>query len=129
PRRRVELRAPRASALIGYPVTSLDAVEVFERLEIRTEALDEEVIRVEVAGYRVDLEREVDLIEEVVRVQGYERVGSTLPSIARPGGLPAAYAFRTRVRDALRRAGLREVRQIPFVSEADLGIGGGGDAI
>ena len=129
PRRRIELRAPRASALIGYPVTSVDAVEVFERLGIGTETVDEDTIRVEVPGYRVDLEREVDLIEEVVRVQGYERVGSTLPPIARPGGLPAAYGFRTRVRDALRRAGLREVRQIPFVSEADLRMVGDDDAI
>ena len=129
PRRRIELRAQRASALIGYPVTSPEAVEVFERLGIGTETVDEDTIRVEVPGYRVDLEREVDLIEEVVRVQGYERVGSTLPPIVRPGGLPAAYAFRTRVRDALRRAGLREVRQIPFVSEADLRMVGDDDAI
>jgi len=129
PRRRIELRAPRASALIGYPVKNVDAVEVFERLGIGTETVDEDTILVEVPGYRVDLEREVDLIEEVVRVQGYDRVGSTLPPIARPGGLPAAYGFRTRVRDALRRAGLREVRQIPFVSEADLRMVGDDDAI
>jgi phenylalanyl-tRNA synthetase beta chain len=129
PRRRIELRAPRASALIGYPVTSRDAVEVFERLGIGTETVNGDTISVEVPGYRVDLEREVDLIEEVVRVQGYERVGSTLPPIARPGGLPAAYGFRSRVRDALRRAGLREVRQVPFVSEADLRMMGDDDAI
>ncbi|HEX5627328.1 MAG TPA: phenylalanine--tRNA ligase subunit beta [Actinomycetota bacterium] len=129
PRRRIELRAPRASALIGYPVTSEDAEEVFERLGIETETIDADTLGVQVPGYRVDLEREVDLIEEVVRVQGYERVGSTLPPIARPGGLPAAYGFRARVRDALRRAGLREVRQIPFVSEADLRMVGDEDAI
>ena len=129
PRRRIELRAPRASALIGYPVASADAVEVFERLGIRSEAVDPDTIRVEVPGYRVDLEREVDLIEEVVRVQGYDRIGSTLPPITRPGGTPEPYAFRTRVRDALRRAGMREVRQIPFVSEADLRMVGDDDAV
>jgi phenylalanyl-tRNA synthetase beta chain len=129
PRRRIDLRAPRASALIGYPVTTVDALEVFERLGIGAESVDGDTIRVEVPGYRVDLDREVDLIEEVVRVQGYDRVGSTLPPIVRPGGLPAAYEFRTRVRDALRRAGLREVRQIPFVSEADLRLVGDEDAI
>jgi len=129
PRRRIELRAARASALIGYPVSSKDAAEVFERLGIGTQTVDGDTISVEVPGYRVDLEREVDLIEEVVRVQGYERVGSTLPPIARPGGMPAAYGFRSRVRDALRRAGLREVRQIPFVSEDDLRMVGDDDAI
>jgi phenylalanyl-tRNA synthetase beta chain len=128
PRRRIELRSSRASALIGYPVSTADAVGVFDRLGITTETIDE-TTRVEVPGYRVDLEREVDLIEEVVRIQGYERVGSTLPAITRPGGLPPTYAFRTRVRDALRRAGLREVALIPFVSEADLRMVGDDDAI
>ncbi len=128
PRRRIELRSSRASALIGYPVSTADAVGVFDRLGITTETVDE-TTRVEVPGYRVDLEREVDLIEEVVRIQGYERVGSTLPAITRPGGLPPTYAFRTRVRDALRRAGLREVGLIPFVSEADLRMVGDDDAI
>ena len=128
PRRRIELRSSRASALIGYPVSTADAVGVFDRLGITTETIDE-TTRVEVPGYRVDLEREVDLIEEVVRIQGYERVGSTLPAITRPGGLPPTYAFRTRVRDALRRAGLREVGLIPFVSEADLRMVGDDDAI
>ena len=88
--------------LLGYPVSTADAAGVFERLGIAAETVDDEMIRVEVPGYRVDLEREVDLIEEVVRIQGYERVGSTLPPITRPGGLPQTYAFRTRVRDALR---------------------------
>jgi phenylalanyl-tRNA synthetase beta chain len=129
PRRMIGLRASRTSALIGYPVSLADAAEVFDRLGIGHETLDEDHLRVEVPGYRVDLEREVDLIEEVVRIQGYDRVGSTLPPIRQPGGTPAAYAFRNRVRDALRRAGLREVRAIPFVSEADLEVVRDDDAI
>ena len=129
PRRAIELRASRASALIGYPVSLGEAAEVFDRLGIGHQSVDEDRLRVEVPGYRVDLEREVDLIEEVVRIQGYDRVGSTLPPIRQPGGTPAAYAFRNRVRDALRRAGLREVRAIPFVSEADLEVVRDDDAI
>ena len=83
------------------------------------ETADEDKVRVEIPGYRVDLEREVDLIEEVARIQGYDRIGSTLPPVRQAGGLPQGYAFLGRVRGALVRAGLREVRQIPFV------VGGG----
>ncbi len=129
PRRRIALRTARASALIGYPVSTQDAVAVFDRLGIASERVDDATIEVEVPGYRVDLEREVDLIEEVVRVQGYERVGSTLPPIKRPGGLPGPYAFRQRVREALRRAGLREVWQLPFFSDADLEMVRDDDAV
>lgn len=128
-RRTIELRASRASALIGYPVSMAEAEEVFDRLGIDHRRVDEDRLGVRAPGYRVDLEREVDLIEEVARIQGYDRVGSTLPPIRQPGGTPAGYAFRGRVRDALRRAGLREVRTIPFVSEADLQVTRDDDAI
>ena len=88
-----------------------------------------DVVEVEVPGHRADLEREVDLIEEVVRIQGYERVGATIPRSPEPGGLPDSYAFARRVRDVLVRAGLREAKPLPFVSEDDLASMGDRDAI
>lgn len=127
-RRHVTMRASRASMLIGYDVTASDAVEVFDRLMMSSVTHGDEV-KVEVPGYRVDIEREVDLIEEVVRVQGYERVGSTTPSVRQAGGTPEAYAFRDRVRGSLRRAGLREIRSFPFASDDDLQLTGDADAI
>ena len=128
PRRRIDMRAARASLVIGYPVTTEDASAVFERLQMVPE-VEGDTISVEVPGYRVDIEREIDLIEEVVRVQGYDRVGSTLPAIRQPGALPVDHVFRDRVRDAMVRAGLREVWSFPFASEADLQLTGDSDGI
>jgi len=128
-RRRVWMRPSRASVLIGYPVSSADAALVFERLGMASEVPDPDRVTVEVPGYRVDIEREVDLIEEVVRIQGYDRVGSTLPPVRQAGGLPPAYAFMGRIRESLRRAGLREVRLLSFASAADLELAGDRDAI
>jgi phenylalanyl-tRNA synthetase beta chain len=129
PRRRIELRAPRATAVIGYPVSREDVEEVFDRLAMPNERVGDDVVRVEVPGYRVDVEREIDLIEEIVRIQGYERVGSTLPPVRQPGGVPEGYAFRWRVRRALASAGVREIRPVPFVSDADLERMGDRDAV
>jgi phenylalanyl-tRNA synthetase beta chain len=129
PRRTVELRTSRASALIGYPVSTADAAAVFVRLGMPHEPVDDDRVSVEIPGYRADLEREVDLIEEVARIQGYERIGSTLPPVRQAGGLPERYALLGRVRDALVRAGLREVRQIPFASDGDLQLTGDRDAV
>jgi phenylalanyl-tRNA synthetase beta chain len=122
------MRASRATKLIGYAVSPADATEVFGRLMMRSEARGDDVT-VEVPGYRMDIEREVDLIEEVVRIQGYNRVGSTLPPVRRPGGMPEAYEFRHRVRGSLMRAGMREVWSFPFSSDADLALTGDDDAI
>lgn len=129
PRRRIDLRASRATAVVGYAVSRPEAEDVFDRLGMAHEAVDQDTVRVEVPGYRVDVEREIDLIEEIVRIQGYGRVGSTLPPVRQAGGLPDAYAFRQRVRRSLVRAGLREVRPIPFASDADLELTGDRDAI
>ena len=128
PRRRVKMRVSRATALIGYDVSAPDAVDVFDRLMMRVETQGDEV-SVEVPGYRADIEREVDLIEEVVRVQGYERVRSTLPPVRQAGGTPDAYAFRARVRSSLMEAGLRELWSFPFASDADLELTGDRDGI
>jgi phenylalanyl-tRNA synthetase beta chain len=127
-RRHVSMRASRATALLGYPVTQSDAATVFDALRMAHQG-SSDVVEVEVPGYRVDIEREVDLIEEVVRIQGYERVGATIPRSPEPGGLPDPYAFARRVRDALVRAGLREAKPLPFVSEDDLALMGDRDAI
>ena len=127
-RRRIPMRASRATLLLGYSVAPPDAAQVFDRLGMAHED-EHDRITVEVPGYRVDLEREADLIEEVGRVHGYDRVPSTLPAVRQAGGVPPAYAFTGRIRSLLERAGLREVRLIPFVSEADIELTGDRDAI
>jgi phenylalanyl-tRNA synthetase beta chain len=128
PRRRLVVRASRAASLLGHQVTADDAREAFARLGISSEAKGDEV-EVEVPGSRVDLEREVDLIEEIARVQGYERIGTTLPAIRQLGGVAETYARRRRVRDGLVRAGLREGLSLSFASQADLDLMGQGNGV
>jgi len=128
-RRRVSMRASRASLVIGYPVSAADAAQALDRLGMACEVQDADLVTVEVPGYRVDIEREVDLIEEVVRVQGYDRVGSTVPPVRQAGGVPPAYGFRGVLRGSLRRAGIREVRLLSFASLEDLEMAGDHDAI
>ena len=129
PRRWVGVRPSRASHLLGYEVTAADTAEVFDTLAMDHRAAADDLVEVEVPGYRVDIEREVDLIEEVVRVQGYDRVGSALPRAPHAGGVPATYAQVRRAKELLSRAGLREIRPAPFASQEDLDLFGDTDAI
>lgn len=127
-RRWVSMRPTRASALLGYEVSGRDAADVFDALSMAHRDADQ-AVEVEVPGYRTDIDREVDLIEEVVRVQGYDRVGSTLPRAPHAGGLPDDYAFALRAKMSLVAAGLREVRPAPFCSDEDLGLFEDRDAV
>ena len=130
PRRRVVVRPSRASLLIGDPVIDRDLREAFGRLRIEAwgEEGGDEVV-VEVPGHRVDLEQEVDLIEEVARIRGYERTPSRLPPVRQAGGEQPSYAFRRSLRRIMVRAGLRETRSLSFASAADLELTGDRDAI
>ncbi len=79
-RRRASRRRPPCgrrgpARVLGYPVSAADAEEAFGRLGLPSTRRAEDLVEVEVPGYRWDLRIEVDLIEEIVRVQGYDRVG------------------------------------------------------
>ena len=127
-RRWISLRPARATALLGYAVPAEAAVSVFDSLGM-TNRLEGDRLDVEIPGYRADIEREVDLIEEVVRIEGYDNVGTALPRAPHPGGVPDTYAFARRVKGALARAGLRENRPVPFDAASDLALFGDTDAI
>jgi phenylalanyl-tRNA synthetase beta chain len=121
PRRRIRLRPSRAASLLGYAVSASDAIEALGTIGIAAKDHDGE-IEVEAPSFRPDLEREEDVIEEIVRVEGYDRLPSTMPGIRGVGGEQASYRTRRRLRELLVRAGLREAVSLTFSSEADVGL-------
>jgi phenylalanyl-tRNA synthetase beta chain len=119
PRHSIAVRSSRAVAVLGYPVSAAAAAGALARIEIPAEPGDDRV-EVEVPSFRPDLEREEDLIEEVVRIQGYDRLPSTVPALREVGGEQESYRTRRRVRELLVRAGLREAASLTFASAADV---------
>jgi phenylalanyl-tRNA synthetase beta chain len=74
----VSLRVERASRVIGMPITQIQCAEVFTRLGLQfTEASG--VLTVTPPSWRFDMQIEEDLIEEVVRVIGYNKLPTTPP--------------------------------------------------
>ena len=78
--------------------------------------------RVTLPGWRLDLEREIDLIEEVARVYGYNRFANTLPSFDRGvQALPWAQS-EAAVRNTLLAAGFHEAIASTFCSAAEAAL-------
>jgi phenylalanyl-tRNA synthetase beta chain len=77
-RKPVTLRVDRAAKVIGMPITQAQCAEVFARLGL---SFLQEAGRLHVTppSWRFDLQIEEDLIEEVIRVIGYERLPATPP--------------------------------------------------
>jgi phenylalanyl-tRNA synthetase beta chain len=103
---------------------SLDAGLVFRLLKrlgfsLIPEGQQEEQFRVHIPSWRLDVEREIDLIEEIARLHGYDKFANTLPAysgsvVERPRA-PMDAAFRTR---AL-ALGYNEALSLTFISHAD----------
>ena len=79
--------------------------------------------KVTVPPYRYrDLEREIDLIEEVARLYGYDRFCDTLPDKTEPGYLSVEYQTRNKIRASFRGAGLTELVQYSLVKPTEAEI-------
>lgn len=128
PRRVIAVRPARTSLVTGHEVSAAEIAEALGRLGMHTEKANG-AVQVEVPSYRPDLQQEIDVIEEVVRVHGYENVGSTLPDTRQVGSLPSTDRLRRRIREALVRAGLREALSLSFASADDLEAMGHTDAV
>lgn len=73
---RVSLRHARLGALLGYEIAIDQAEHLLRRLQIAARRAPGGVLECTVPSYRYDLRLEVDLVEEVARLHGYERIPS-----------------------------------------------------
>lgn len=113
----VAMRVERAAKVIGMPVTQAQCSEVFRRLGLEVSEAPG-VLTVTPPTWRFDLRLEEDLIEEVVRVLGYE----TLPNTAPVAPIRARMRSETRrgahaLRHALARLDYQETINFSFVEE------------
>ncbi|MBI4534738.1 MAG: phenylalanine--tRNA ligase subunit beta, partial [Ignavibacteriae bacterium] len=70
----VPLRPTRVNVVLGTSLAEKEMVGCLKRLEIKPVAKAGAAIKVRVPSFRVDLKREIDLIEEIARVHGYDRI-------------------------------------------------------
>jgi phenylalanyl-tRNA synthetase beta chain len=117
-RKPVRMRIARARKIIGVPVPEDEVAAVFEKLGLafRREA---DAFVVTPPSYRFDLEIEEDLIEEVARIYGFERIAAHPPRAAATL-LPAPESRRSlhALRERLAASGYREVINFSFVEPA-----------
>lgn len=70
----IELRFARVTKLLGYIVPQEDMLRILRQLGIQVNSVASDSVRVSVPTFRPDLEREVDLIEEIARIYGYDKI-------------------------------------------------------
>ncbi|MEP7019771.1 MAG: phenylalanine--tRNA ligase subunit beta [Pseudonocardiales bacterium] len=110
----ITLHAARAAALAGMPIER--EVAVTRLLEVGCSVDGGDVLQVTPPPWRPDLSDPADLIEEIVRLEGYDKIPSLLPTPPPGRGLTAEQTMRRAVSRSLAADGFTEVLSYPFVA-------------
>ena len=110
PLQTIRLREQRVRAILGVPVAPAHQVEILGALDFATQSAPDGLDVTVPALRRCDVTREVDLIEEVARIDGLERLPATLPARRGAAGmLTHAQRVRREAEDAMVARGLHEI--------------------
>lgn len=124
----IRLEPQRANRLLGTRIGADEIRALLGRLDIECRPGEDGADLCRIPSYRNDLHQPEDLVEEVGRSYGYERIDTTLPRApVEPVTAPPHRTMTERARDALRAAGLIECMILPFLRSDDLdrlGLGG-----
>jgi phenylalanyl-tRNA synthetase beta chain len=128
--RRVFLRPSRAESLLGAPLSAEECVRRLGSIGLKVGGVPggepaqvhgQAALAFSIPGFRGDLEREADLIEEIARLGDYNAIPVTLPTLPLVfKALPPAESLSRTLRHHLRDAGLNETLSLRFSSRKAL---------
>ncbi len=118
---KITLRQDRINKILGVEITFAQSKKILKNLGFAyTENTSTESFHVLVPPWRHDIEREIDLIEEVARLNGYEEIPAALPKgrMVKVGGNRDWQMAQT-IAQFLRAAGFAEIISYSFIGEKD----------
>ena len=118
----LKFRISRFCQMMGVDVPRADIVDILDRLDCEvSDSADADVLDVVAPTCRPDLEREIDLYEEVLRLWGMDLVEPTLPaSPNRVGALTEAQLLARKINRTMTACGLNETTTYSFTDPSDL---------
>lgn len=114
--REIKLRVSRVNELLGTKLTASDVAQALRSLDLKVEEEQRGIFLVTPPTRRVDLTREIDLVEEVARVWGYEKIPSTIPKVApKSWGESSSMKMERKLREVMVGFGFHEVITFSFI--------------
>lgn len=110
------VRHQRINKLLGENIPIAQFVEILENLEFKC-SLVEDKIEVVVPSFRLDIEAEADILEEIARIYGYDKITPRMIHGETTMGLKTiGQRFEENIKDFLVSMGLNEILTYSFVS-------------
>ena len=116
-RKKLSLRVKRVENILGTHISENEISNIFELLEFKILEMNDETILLEIPTYRNDIELEIDLIEEIARIFGYNNLAKVKPYY-RSSTINHArdYLFERKLKSYLRSCSLQEVKTCDLIS-------------
>ncbi len=113
--REISLSVDRVCGLVGISTDSHEIAGLLEGLEFEVLSLSADELLLRVPTFRVDIEREVDIVEEVARLLGYDNIPSVLPEVPMVAKKPSVITvMEKRLRDIFVSYGFLEAINYSF---------------
>jgi phenylalanyl-tRNA synthetase beta chain len=118
PQRVIELSVRRTNRLLGARLNQEEVGSYLKSIELEAKSLNEDRLRVVPPTFRVDLKRPEDLMEEVARLRGYDRIPTTHPLSHVMASPPdKTLQLRDRLRQVLVGCGFSEIVTYSFIAK------------
>jgi len=121
----ISLRLKRVNEVLGTAIDTQEMAKILRSLEIAINKVeeDEEVYQITPPTFRVDITREIDLIEEIARLYGYDRIPAKLPTVSvMPVIKTSKKSLEDRIRGVLVGHGYSEVINYSFICPESVDI-------
>ncbi|MCU0332454.1 MAG: phenylalanine--tRNA ligase subunit beta [Ignavibacteriaceae bacterium] len=120
----ITFRFARMKKLLGYEVPKADVIKIFQKLGINLLKDMGESLEVIVPTHRPDIEREADLIEEVARIAGYEKIPVIEKVSITLHKRKDDFDLEDRIRESLVALGCNEMVNNPLIPKKDAAVTG-----
>lgn len=115
----ITLRYAQIKRLLGCEIETTKCLSILEKLGFEILGKNEAACKVRVPSFRADdVTREVDLIEEIARINGYDKITPTLPSRAGTAEISLAERVISKIRTLMSAAGLNELQTSSLIGES-----------
>lgn len=113
----ITFRPEKANELIGIELERNAIIDILTRLECRVSENGDGSVAVIPPHYRIDIEREIDLIEEIARLNGYDKIPATMPIARVVSDRPTRHQdLEKLVRNLLVNNGMTEIINFSFTA-------------
>ena len=117
----ITLRFNQVSKLLGCTIESERCSEILERLGFEYLGGNEIAAKYKVPSFRMnDVTREVDLIEEIARINGYDKIAPTLPNKSGSPEISVEEKFISNIHNVMRSCGLNELITTSLIGKSFL---------